>query len=124
MESELLQDFDRYIEKKNYSNRSEAIRDMIRDCFTEEEWAEDSMAAGAIVIKCKYGPGDLSGKLLEIQHKHRDVVVSSLHVHLDDARCMRIIVVMGHATEIKEMAHEMQSLKGVYHCEIAKVVAG
>ena len=124
MESNLLEEFDRFIERRNYSNRSEAIRDLIRDSFTEQEWAENRQAAGAIVMKCKYGPGDLSDRLLNIQHKHRDVVVSSLHVHLDEERCLRVIVVKGPSNEIKEMAQEMQSLKGVYHCEVAKVVAG
>ena len=124
MESSLLEEFDKYIEERNYSNRSEALRDIIRSNFTEEEWKGNSTAAGAIVLKCRYGLGDLSDKLLSIQHTHREVVISSLHVHLDEERCLRVIVVKGSSKEIKEMADEMQSLKGVYHCEVAKVIAG
>ena len=124
MDSSLLEEFDKFIEEKNYSNRSEALRDIIRTNFTEKEWEGNSAAAGAIVLKCRYGPGELSSKLLSIQHTHREVVVSSLHVHLDDEQCLRVIVVKGSAEQIKDMADEMQSLKGVYHCEVAKVIAG
>lgn len=124
MESSLLEEFDKYIEERNYSNRSEALRDIIRSNFTEEEWKGNSTAAGAIVLKCRYGLRGLSDKLLSIQHTHREVVISSLHVHLDEERCLRVIVVKGSAKEIKDMADEMHSLKGVYHCEIAKVIVG
>lgn len=124
MDSSLLEEFDKYIEERNYSNRSEALRDIIRSIFTEEEWKGNTTVAGAIVLKCRYGPGDLSSQLLAIQHSHRNVVISSLHVHLDETKCLRVIVVKGSAEQIQKMANEMQSLKGVYHCEVAKVIAG
>lgn len=123
--SELLKAFDKYIERKHYANRSEAIRDLIRQKLVEEEWKESrEEVAGVITYLYDHHKRDLSEKLLDIQHEYYDKIITTQHLHVDQDRCLEIILVRGKANEIRELADRIQAQKGVLHLNLALTTLG
>ncbi|ACJ15635.1 hypothetical nickel responsive regulator [Thermococcus onnurineus NA1] len=122
---ELLEKFDRIIEEKGYVNRSEAIRDLMRDFIVRHEWEEgDREVAGTITIVYNHDEADVVKELLELQHDYVDEIVSSLHVHMDEHNCLEVVVVKGKAGRIKEIAERLISLKGVKHGKLVMTTTG
>ncbi|MBU6998311.1 MAG: nickel-responsive transcriptional regulator NikR [Theionarchaea archaeon] len=111
----LLERFDRIIRMKGYTNRSEAIRDMIRDAIVEHEWMENKEVVGTITIVYDHHKKGVMEKLTDLQHTHHEGIASSTHIHLDHENCLEVIVVRGKPTEIKELADNMIALRGVKH---------
>ncbi|NJE84906.1 nickel-responsive transcriptional regulator NikR [Thermococcus sp. CX2] len=122
---ELLEKFDRIIEEKGYVNRSEAIRDLMRDFIVRHEWEEgDKEVAGTITIVYNHDEADVVKELLDLQHDYVDEIVSSLHVHMDEHNCLEVVVVKGKASRIKEIAERLISLKGVKHGKLVMTTTG
>lgn len=117
----LLEAFDQLIESKGYSTRSEAIRDLVRDALSEARWEAHGEGAGGIVLVYDHHKKELMDRLVEIQHEALDLVVSTLHVHLDHHRCLEVIVVRGQAERIGQLSDKLRSLKGVIYCSTARV---
>lgn len=113
---DLLQRFDELIAEKGYQNRSEAIRDLIRNALVEDELTnEETETVGSISLVYNHHTRDLADKLTHHQHSHHQDIISALHVHLDAHNCLEIIVVRGKAKEIRKMADELICTKGVKH---------
>ncbi|MCX5776547.1 MAG: nickel-responsive transcriptional regulator NikR [Candidatus Firestonebacteria bacterium] len=124
IEEGLIRKFDKYIEQKNYSNRSEAIRDLIRKNLIEEEWAKEGQVACGIVIVYDHHKRELVNKLMDIQHDYSEVIISTQHVHLDHDNCLEIVAAKGNVKRVEQLANKMSSLKGVKHCSAAKTTSG
>ncbi|MGA1865808.1 MAG: nickel-responsive transcriptional regulator NikR [bacterium] len=125
MNSKLLQKFDQYIHKKGYTNRSEAIRDIIRDHFVSQEWmAGETETVGTITLVYNHESGDISQRLLESQHNYCNYIISSIHVHLDEHNCLEVLVVKGIAKKIQEIADHLISNRGVKHGKLTVTTTG
>ncbi len=125
IDSQLLTNFDRLIEAKGYTNRSEAIRDLIRDCLVEEEWQnEQGAAVGSITMVYNHHLREMSDKLNDIQHQFHQQIISVLHVHLDAHNCLEVLVVKGEKTVIQTIAGRLGSTKGVKHCKLVTTTTG
>lgn len=121
IENDLIEKFDKYIKSKNYSNRSEAIRDLIRKEFVEEEWSQSSkIAAGAIVFVYDHHQRELANNLTDIQHDDHKIIISTQHIHLDHRICLEIIAVKGKISEILGLESKLKSIKGVKHVSLSK----
>ena len=121
----LLERFDRLIEEKGYVNRSEAIRDLIRNALVEEAWSkEDEEAVGTVSLVYDHHTRDLADKLTDHQHSHHKEIVSSLHVHLDAHHCLEVVVLKGKAKDIKRLAEELIGTKGVKHGKLMTTTTG
>ncbi|MDR0309839.1 MAG: nickel-responsive transcriptional regulator NikR [Candidatus Methanoplasma sp.] len=119
LEPELLRDFDRIISKKGYVSRSEAIRDLVRDSLAESEWKNDKeRMAGVIVMIYDHHTTGIGEKLTGLQHSKMQHVNTTIHVHLDNDRCMEIMVVEGELGHLKSLANEISSIKGVLRCKL------
>jgi CopG family nickel-responsive transcriptional regulator len=122
---ELLKAFDEYIERKHYANRSEAIRDLIRQKLVEEEWRESKEeVVGVITYLYDHHKRELTDKLIEIQHDHYNKIITTQHIHVDHERCLEAILVRGKANEIKDLADKIQAQKGVLHLNLALTTLG
>ncbi|MGC9110130.1 MAG: nickel-responsive transcriptional regulator NikR [Caldimicrobium sp.] len=122
---QLLEAFDAYLEKKHYANRSEAIRDLIRQKLVEEEWKESQEeVAGVITYLYDHHKRELVEKLLDLQHNYYERIITTQHLHVDHERCLEIVLVKGKANEIKELADRIQALKGVLHVNLALTTLG
>lgn len=126
IDQRLLENFDQMITVKGYDNRSEAIRDMIRNALVEElvNRADDTPTVGTVTLVYDHHTRDLSDKLTGHQHSHHDAIVSTLHVHLDAHNCLEIVVVRGTAAQVKRLADELIGTKGVKHGKLVLTTAG
>ncbi len=111
---ELLRKFDRYREEHRYPNRSEAVRGLMRDALIEEVIdREDSEAMGVITLIYDHHAGRIGERLTELQHGHLEQVVTTTHVHLDERRCLEVILLRGSAGRVRELADKLIGTKGV-----------
>jgi CopG family nickel-responsive transcriptional regulator len=115
LEEDLLIKFDRLIRKRNYTNRSEALRDLIRDELVKKEWTENKEVTGAITIVYDHHTRELVNKVLDVQHDHHDCILSTQHIHLDHHNCFEIIVTKGKSKEIEMLYQKLKSIKNVKH---------
>ena len=125
MDSRLLKQFDKYINQKGYANRSEAIRDLIRNNLVEEEWkVGKGETVGTITIIYNHHKRELTDTLTNIQHKYHASMISTMHVHLDSHNCLEVLVVKGKAREIKIVADRLIGTKGVIHGKLTTATLG
>jgi CopG family transcriptional regulator, nickel-responsive regulator len=124
MEKKLLERFDRMLKKEGYKNRSEAIRDFIRQHLVEEEWERGQKVTGGILIEYNHHYRELMEKVTDIQHHFHNVVISTQHIHMDDDNCLEIIAVSGKVELIKKLYDSLKSLKGVKYSSLSKATTG
>lgn len=127
MPEDLLKEFDRYIGQRNYQNRSEAIRDLIRDKLVEKEWVtidEDKEVVGVITFVYDHHKRELVHALLDVQHKYSHQVLASQHIHLDHNHCLEATIVKGKTDNIKDLAYRIKSMKGVMHAQLSMTTTG
>lgn len=124
LEKELLRSFDERIKEKKYTNRSEAIRDLIREDLVKKEWQEGKEVAGSITLVYNHHKRELVNLLIDIQHDHHDTILSTQHIHLDDDNCLEIIVIKGKPKEIEELYGKLKSAKGVKHGGFSMATTG
>lgn len=115
LDRRLLEEFDRHIRRRHYTNRSEALRDLIRANLVSDEWDENKETVGTITFVYDHHVRDLAGKLTDIQHAYQGQILSGMHVHLDHSHCLEVLVVKGKGTDIKKVADALVSVKGVKH---------
>ena len=114
----LLEKFDALIDDKGYTNRSEAIRDLIRDKLVESNWESGTVAGGAIgtiTIVYDHHTREIGDKLTDIAHNFHDLVISTMHVHLTHSSCLEVMVVKGAGDQIRSFADKVISIRGVKH---------
>ncbi|HXV20072.1 MAG TPA: nickel-responsive transcriptional regulator NikR [Desulfuromonadales bacterium] len=125
IDDRLLKRFDDLIADKGYVNRSEAIRDLIRNALVEDAWArEDEETVGTVTLVYDHHTRDLADKLTEQQHSHHEAIISALHVHLDAHHCLEVVVVKGKAKSVKRLADELIGTKGVKHGKLVTTTTG
>ena len=124
LDKALLDKFDRYIKERNYSNRSEAFRDLIRQELIKKEWLEGDDVAGAITLIYDHHRRDLLNKITDLQHDFQKVIISTQHIHLDHDNCLEIVAVRGQPREVSKLADMMKSIKGVKHCTLSMSSTG
>ena len=115
LEEDLLIKFDNHIKKHKYTNRSEALRDMIREELVKKEWTENKEVTGAITLVYDHHTRELLNKVLDVQHDHHDCILSTQHIHLDHHNCFEIIVTKGKSKEIEVLYQKLNSIKSVIH---------
>jgi CopG family nickel-responsive transcriptional regulator len=121
----LLRDFDQMTREKGYSNRSLAIADMIRDQLVEHrQKSGNEEIAGTITLVYDHHKQHVQATLTDIQHDHHDVIISTLHVHLDHHNCLEVLVVRGMASRIRRIADELVAAKGVKHGKLTVTTTG
>ena len=112
---ELLKDLDETIEEMGYESRSKAIQDAVTSFVTEQRLLrkQKGKKAGVLVMVYDHDVKGLEDELIEAQHHHRNVINSVLHVHLNDKECLEAVAVKGEAEDIRKLAHELATRKGV-----------
>lgn len=125
MDAALLAQFDALLEAKGYANRSEAVRDLVRKELVADQWLRgNDTTVGTVTIVYDHHKRELAEKLTARQHEHHDLIVSALHVHLDHANCLEVVVVKGKADQVKKLADQLIGAKGVKHGQLATTTTG
>jgi CopG family transcriptional regulator, nickel-responsive regulator len=117
LDSALAEDFDRFTSAHGYRNRSEAIRDLIRQKLESERLEQHSEGdcVGTLTYIYNHEERELSRRLTQVQHDHHDLAVSTLHIHLDHDNCLETVVVMGGIHQVRRFADSVISRPGVRH---------
>ena len=126
MDEDLLSKFDQLVMRRGDGrNRSEAVRDLVRDVLVESEWQGSAgEIVGTITMVFDHHTSDLSEKLDAVQHAHHDKIVSAMHVHLDAHNCLEVIVVRGNAESVQAISHTLLGTKGVKHGKLVMTTVG
>jgi len=116
LDSVLLERFDQLIQNKGYANRSEALRDLIRDHLVATSIVTpDAEVVGTVTLIYDHHSRLLPEKLTDIQHKYHEAIISTVHAHLDHDTCLEVVVVKGKSKLIQNLADLLISTKGVQH---------
>jgi CopG family nickel-responsive transcriptional regulator len=115
LEGDLLERFDKVIEAKGYKNRSEAIRDLIRESLVVDDTAHNRVIVGTLTMVYDHHRPKLADQLIELQHHAHGKVLAATHVHLDHRNCLEVVIMKGRSGEIKQLAETMLSTRGVKH---------
>lgn len=124
LEKPLFERLERLVQRSGYTNRSEFVRDMIRERLVEGEWAADQEVLGTITLLYDHHRRQLSEKLTHLQHHHHHVVLVTTHVHLSHDLCAEVILVRAKASEIRELADTLRQQKGVLHTDLSMSSTG
>jgi len=125
LDSDLLDKFDTLCEEQSYQTRSEAIRDLIRNHLVRKEWEDtDKEIAGTLTMVYDHHQSNLSQRLTELQHEAHDIIMSSLHVHLDHDNCLEVLVLKGSGDVVRMLGQKLLSTKGVKHGKLCLTTTG
>jgi CopG family nickel-responsive transcriptional regulator len=118
-EPELLREFDLLIRRKGYASRSEAVRDLVRRSIIESAVKDDqSEVIGTLTIVYDHDASGVTDRLLELQHRHHDEIMTTTHIHLDESNCLEVLIVRGRSRAVRTLADNIKALKGVKHGEL------
>lgn len=125
LDSDLLESFDALCAERRYPNRSEALRDLIRNALVERSF-EDSEheIAGTLTFVYDHHKSDLAQRLTALQHDTHEIVLASLHVHLDHHNCLEVIVLKGPGSKVRQLGEQIISSKGVKHGRLVLTTTG
>ena len=116
LDSQLLDRFDKFIAGRGYDNRSEAFRDLIRDRLVESAVvASRASVVGTVTLIYDHHTRLLPEKLADLQHQHHEVIISTLHAHLDHDTCLEVVLLRGKSQNVQQLADKLISTKGVRH---------
>ncbi|MGE3536728.1 MAG: nickel-responsive transcriptional regulator NikR [Candidatus Tectimicrobiota bacterium] len=116
----LLERLETLMQQQGYTNRSEFVRDMIRDHLVAHEWqSAQQETLGTVTLVYNHHIRQLSEKLIELQHHHYHAIMASTHVHLDHNLCAEVILVRASAAQIQELADHLRQQKGVLHATLS-----
>ena len=125
LENKLLAEFDKFIASKSYKNRSEAIRDLIREHLSQQRLEhKKTPAIGAIFLVYDHHTAHISTVFKRLRHHKPIKTISSIHVYIDRHNCLEILLIRGLACDINTLGEKMISLRGVKHGYINLVAVG
>lgn len=120
MPTDLVTKFDNYLTEKGYSNRSEALRDLVRRAVLEGEQSDiNKVVAGTIVIIYDHHVNNLVQKIMNLQHDYHEEIISTMHIHLTHAQCLEVLVVRGRQRRLMELHQIVEAQKGVTYSELS-----
>ena len=123
IDSDLLEQFDRSIERSGYCNRSEAFRDLIRDRLVHQQTTDpQAVVVGTVTLIYDHHASGVGERLTALQHANHHLVVSTTHAHLDHDSCLEVLIVHGQAAQIEKFADQLIGLKGVQHGKLVKTI--
>ncbi len=124
LDENLLAEFDDFILRRQYSNRSEAIRDLIRKSFIQDEWEAGKEVVGVISLVYDHHQYQLQERITELQHGFHHQIVSTTHIHMDHDNCLEVVIVRGKAREVRDLAEKLTAIRGVKDGNLAMSSTG
>ncbi len=125
LEASLAQQLERLARGSRYTNRSEFVRDLIRQRVVQQEWADARQdVVATITLVYDHHARELLDRLVDIQHQHAEHILASTHVHLSHEMCAEMIMVRGKRARIQRLADEMGKQRGVLHASVSMATTG
>ncbi|PTR05238.1 CopG family transcriptional regulator [Nitrosospira sp. Nsp5] len=123
LDTQLSKQFDDLMDARGYTNRSEAMRDLIREKLETErlkDWNEGHCVATLSYIY-NHHENDLANRIAAVQHDNHDLILSSMHVHMDHSDCLEVAILRGPVGQVKSFANLVMSARGVRHGKLHMV---
>ncbi|MDX9753010.1 MAG: nickel-responsive transcriptional regulator NikR [bacterium] len=124
LSEELLSRFDELLTEKGYQNRSEGIRDLIRNEMVNRDIIENREIVGVITLVYDHHVRELTERLIQEQHKSKAEIISSMHIHLDHHNCLEIVVARGMGDVVQQFADRIIGTRGVIHGKLIVTTTG
>ena len=124
IEEPLYNQLEKLVKEAKYTNRSEFVRDMIRDHLVERQWKQDGECLGTVTLVYNHNLRQLGEKLTKVQHHHHRHILATTHVHLDEELCAEVVIIKGKAHDIQHVADELRQQKGVLHATVSMSTTG
>ena len=125
MAADLVRQLDAMARAKGYANRSQAVADMVRDHLVEHHGRMGSHEiAGTVTLVYDHHKRNIQALLTDIQHDHQDVIVATMHVHLDHHNCMEVLAVRGRARDVRAVGDRLTAARGVKHGKLTVTTTG
>ena len=124
LDENLLAEFDRMIQQKGYTSRSEAIRDMVRDMSVQTAIARNRTVIATLTLVYDHHQHHLSEQLIDAQHSYTGRVLATTHVHLSHRDCLEVIILKGRGEEVQKFTDRLLSLRGVKHGKLVMTTQG
>src|ERR1700741_797515 len=101
LDDALAGEFDQLISERGYDNRSEAVRDILRHHLDRlrEGRDRDGDCVASLSYVYNHHERELAGRLLDLQHDRHDLIVSTMHAHLDHEHCIETMILSGPVKE-------------------------
>lgn len=117
LDEKLAQEFDALIRARGYENRSEAVRDILRGYLEAHRLRSDAApwCVASVSYVYNHHERELAERLTGAQHAHHDLVISSMHAHLDHDNCIETVILRGPTAEVRRFAEAMMAERGVRH---------
>lgn len=117
LDDDLAEAFEALMRERGYQNRSEAFRDLLRHGLGEMRRLEQPSGPCVAALSYLYNHHErqLALRLIDAQHKHHEIAVSTLHAHLDHDHCMETILLKGPTDEVQAFAQSVIAQPGVSH---------
>jgi CopG family nickel-responsive transcriptional regulator len=117
IDDDLAERFDALIAQRGYSNRSEAIRDLVREALEKERLADDSRTTsfGAMTYVYNHHERELASRITRAQHEHHHLAVATMHVHMDVDNCLETVLLHGATADVRQFADALCASTGVHH---------
>lgn len=115
----LMLELDKVLDEIGYPNRSEAIRDALREFINKHAIKDpDHYMDGFLIISFNHNKRGLLDELTDIEHHSNVQIYSTMHVHVGPDNCSEAIAVKGRVSEINEFKKRVQTIKGMLLCEL------
>lgn len=126
MPEDLLMSFDQLVARRGLAkNRSEVVRDLVRDALVEDKCATPgALVMGTLTIVYDHHSNDLQEKLHSIQHDYFEYIISTMHVHVDQHMCLEVIVMRGETGLVQDIANLILGTKGVQNGRLVLTTTG
>jgi len=125
LDKKLLAAFDRLTAEHKYTNRSQAIANLIRSTLIQRDWKVESKKVTAVItLVYNHHRRELVNKIMDIQHDFQNLVISTQHIHLDHDNCLEIIATRGKTKQIMNLANQLRAIKGVKHTSFTATTSG
>ncbi|OAV65400.1 putative nickel-responsive regulator [Bacteroidales bacterium Barb6XT] len=115
LEEGLLESLDLYVDKNGFSNRSQAIRFLIKKNVAEEKWQCNHIVAGTIIIMYDRKKKEIASKITGIQQDYKEVILSSSQYYINENFCLHIVTIMGTALRLTDLSDKLTAIKGITH---------
>jgi CopG family nickel-responsive transcriptional regulator len=119
----LVEKLDEVRKSMQYENRSKAVHDAVRSFITEFEWMQKDSGriTGAVLVLYYLDKPGLLDEITKTQHQFKSAIFSTLHIHLEENKCLEIIAVEGSAKEIRSLAQVLMAKRGVKQVKVAAI---
>jgi CopG family nickel-responsive transcriptional regulator len=110
----LLKNFDEWVSSSGIPNRSIALRHLVRDYISGEQWKQDEgTACGNILLMYDHHSNDITSSLTKLQHDYGELIICTTHVHVSHEICMECLIVKGDVRRIRELTEALSAVKGM-----------